>query len=171
MSMVEEWRDCVGFEGRYQVSNLGNVRSLDRVLSDGRKRKGQMMTTRIGTKGYVKVGLRDGAQQHTFNVHRLVALAFLDGFEEEKVVDHIDGDKTNNEVTNLRWVSQTVNLTNRKNCDSLSGETGVEYRSDMAKSKPWLARVKIKGKTHNLGYHAKKQEAVEARAKFIEELL
>jgi len=169
--VTEEWRDCVGFEGRYQVSNLGNVRSLDRVLSDGRKRKGQMMNTRIGTKGYVKVGLRDGVRQHTFNVHRLVALAFLDGVAEEKVVDHIDGNKTNNKASNLRWVSQTVNLTNRKNCHTLSGETGIEYRSDMAKSKPWLARVKIKGKTHNLGYYAEKQDAVSARNKFIEGML
>lgn len=169
--MVEEWRDCVGFEGFYQVSNLGRIRSLDRVLSDGRKRKGQMMRTRIGAKGYVKVGLRDGVQQHTFNVHRLVAISFIDGYAEDKVVDHIDGDKTNNNVSNLRWVSQTINLTNRKECNTFSGETGVEYRSDMAKSKPWLARVKIKGKTHNLGYHAKKQDAVDARDKFIEEML
>lgn len=169
--MDEEWRDCVGFEGLYQVSNLGKVRSLERFLSDGRKRKGQMMKTRVGAKGYVKVGLRDGVQQHTFNVHRLVAIAFIDGYAEGKVVDHIDGDKTNNSVSNLRWVTQSVNNTNRRECVSLSGETGVEYRSDMAKSKPWLARVKIKGKTHNLGYHAKKQGAVEARVKFIEGLL
>lgn len=169
--MMEEWRDCVGFEGFYQVSNLGGIRSLDRILSDGRKRKGQMMKTRIGTRGYVKVGFRDGAQQHTFNVHRLVAIVFVDGYSEDKVVDHIDGNKANNSAKNLRWVSQSVNNMNRKECVSFSGETGVEYRSDMVKSKPWLARVKIKGKTHNLGYHAKKQDAVDARAKFIEELL
>jgi hypothetical protein len=167
---MEEWRDCVGFEGFYQVSNLGRIRSLDRVMSNGRKRKGQMMKTRVGTNGYVKVGLRDGVQQRTVNVHREVALAFIDGYAEGKVVDHIDGDKANNKVDNLRWVSQSVNNTNRKECNSFSGETGIEYRSDMAKSKPWLARVKIKGKTHNLGYHAKKQEAVDARNKFIEEL-
>jgi len=82
--MLEQWRDVVGYEGRYQVSNQGTVRSLARSYMDGRV--------------------------HQWLVHRLVALAFLPQPGGVVEVDHKDGDPLNNRVSNLEWVTHKENL-------------------------------------------------------------
>lgn len=111
--MIEEWRDVVGFEGYYKVSNLGNVKSCDRYVNCSRglnKRlwKGKLLTKIISsTRGYEQVSLSVDGKSHKVYVHRLVAEAFLTG--KHDTVNHVDGNKLNNSVDNLEWVSYSEN--------------------------------------------------------------
>ena len=104
----EVWKDVVGYEGVYQVSNLGTVRSVDRLSPDRwghRKRKGVVLKQKETDSGYFSVHLRDkeNGKESWPCVHRLVALAFIDNPENKPTVNHVDGDKHNNTVSNLEW--------------------------------------------------------------------
>jgi len=105
----EIWKDVVGFEGSYQVSNFGNVRSLDRLNSRGQRIKGVTLRPQDNTKGYKYVTLFKGSRTDKENmyIHRLVASAFLEGNEE--TVNHKDGNKSNNHVDNLEWATRSEN--------------------------------------------------------------
>lgn len=110
---MEIWKDIEGFEGCYQVSNLGRVRSLDHKterLNRGRKQvitfKGKVLTPRKHTSGYLNIGIK----RKNYYIHRLVAAAFIKKKEHQDSVNHIDGDKTNNSVENLEWCTHQENL-------------------------------------------------------------
>ena len=130
MSIVnEEWRDVLGFEGFYQVSNLGRVRSVDRVIDAGLGRKkfipSRMVTQKLRAEGYLFVSLsKDGIQRYP-SVHRLVAIAFVDGYFEGAQVNHIDGDRTNNVAANLEFCTGLENVRHAHSlglCPSAAGE-------------------------------------------------
>jgi len=111
----EEWRDVVGFEGYYQVSNLGRVKGLDRIVPDkqlGHKHiRGRMMTnTTSGGRGYPTVTLTKNGSQRPYYVHRLVAEAFIPNPDNLPEIDHIDAVITNNDISNLRWVTHEENV-------------------------------------------------------------
>lgn len=116
----EEWRDVVGFEGSYQVSNIGRVRSLDRTITckNGQTQfyKGRILKPYLGKNGYYSVNIKGTPRL----VHRLVAEAFLPTPTDEQThVDHIDGDKTNNHVSNLRFCTAWENIQFAINLGSL----------------------------------------------------
>lgn len=101
MEIREIWADVKGFEGFYQISDQGQLRSL---------RTGKVMSSRsIGTKGYVQTTLRREGKSTGITVHRLVAKAFVDGFEPGKEVNHKNGCKTDNRAENLEWVTSSEN--------------------------------------------------------------
>jgi len=105
-TITEEWKPIAGFENKYEVSNLGNVKSLNFHRSG----KAQLLKQYFDRYGYMKVYLyRDGKPRY-LTVHRLVACAFLGKADNGKTVDHIDCDRTNNRVENLRWVTAKENL-------------------------------------------------------------
>lgn len=112
--MGEIWKDIEGYEGKYQVSNLGRVKSLDRYVPfvHGMKfRAGVIITGAINNKGYRKVLLYNGkTERKQFSVHRLVAQAFLPNPENLPQVNHKDEDKTNNRADNLEWCTAEYNL-------------------------------------------------------------
>lgn len=112
--MEEVWREIQGYEGLYQVSNLGRVRSLDRYVPHktfGRKFcKGRTLITHINNAGYVTVNLCKGNKHTSFDVHRLVATAFLYAENIDAVqVNHKDENKHNNCADNLEWCSRSYN--------------------------------------------------------------
>lgn len=114
---MEIWKDVVGYEGYYQVSNLGNVKSVDRVIySDklhiGTKRelKGKLLKPYINKHGYLALALTKNGNEKLMRVHRLVTEAFIDNPNNYDQVNHIDGDKTNNKVENLEWCNNQYNV-------------------------------------------------------------
>lgn len=96
---MEQWKDIPGYEGFYQVSNKGRVKSL---LNNGR-----ILSTPINTSGYPNVNLCKDGERRIWRVHRLVAIAFLGASNLQ--VNHINGVKRDNRVENLEWVSQSEN--------------------------------------------------------------
>lgn len=107
--MEEIWKDVPGFEGYYQVSSMGRVKSVDRVKCDGVRMKGRIRKTHLDACGYELVQLRkDGAMKH-FSVHRLVALAFIPNPEGLPQVNHIDEVRNHNTVDNLEWCDHVYN--------------------------------------------------------------
>lgn len=110
--MYEFWKDLVGYEGLYQVSTLGNIRSIDRIEKCGsffRHRKGKVLKQVINRGGYCQVTLTKDGKGCSKEVHRLIAKTFIENEYNLPEVNHIDCDKTNNSVDNLEWVSREDN--------------------------------------------------------------
>ncbi len=105
---MELWKDVIGYEGYYQISNKGNVRSLDRF--DGvHDRRGTVIIPNLKRNGYLQVGLRKHRTRKWVGVHRLVAIHFIENPNNKPQVNHIDGNKQNNTVENLEWVTAKEN--------------------------------------------------------------
>lgn len=106
--MKEEWKDIKGFEGAYMISNKGNVMSLPR---HGTKVNVTILRKISMTHdGYAKVRLLYNGKDETHRVHRLVAEAFIPNPEGKETVNHIDGNKVNNNVCNLEWADRSEQL-------------------------------------------------------------
>lgn len=111
---MEEWRDVVGYEGKYQVSNLGNVRSVDRTFTNACgvnvTRKGVMLKPMLNQGGYMKVTMHKDGKVNTEVIHRCVAEAFIPNENNLPQVNHKDGNKRNNNVSNLEWCTALENM-------------------------------------------------------------
>jgi len=112
--MKEIWKDIIGNEGYYQVSNLGRVRSLDRTISHGKgeskRRVEGKMISQINTMGYLAVGLSMKGKGKFVKVHRLVAGAFISNPENKPCLNHKDRDRANNKLANLEWCTYRDNM-------------------------------------------------------------
>ena len=111
--MKEEWRDILGAEGLYEVSNIGRVRSVDRVIerSNGLKHtvRSRVLKPAPDSRGYYRCGIMINKKLVTKKVHRLVAEAFCEG-DHSLTVDHINGIKSDNNASNLEWVTRAENV-------------------------------------------------------------
>lgn len=115
MSIVnEEWKDIPDYEGLYQVSNLGRVRSCDRVVRDSfghnRFRRSRLLSPTIDRYGYYKLHLSKNNVRGYFTIHVLVAKAFIGDRPDGLQVNHINGVKTDNRPENLEYVSGSRNI-------------------------------------------------------------
>lgn len=116
--MKEIWKDVKGYDGIYQVSNLGRVKSLERgvqyIGSNGKScwriNRERILKSPIASHGYPNIGLRFEGNVKVVCVHRLVADAFLPNPDNKETVNHKNGDKTNNNVNNLEWATNAENL-------------------------------------------------------------
>tara|TARA_R110000764_G_scaffold16589_1_gene46332 strand:- start:80 stop:622 length:543 start_codon:yes stop_codon:yes gene_type:complete len=147
---MEEFKDIKGYEGLYQVSNLGRVKSLARKSIAGLNLKEKIRVGVVSNKGYVMVDLCKEGKRKGKTIHQLVAVAFLDHKPcgHRLVVNHIDFDKANNNVNNLEIVTQREN-SNRKHIKSSSKYTGVSWSKVANK---WIAQIRINGEGKYLGY-------------------
>lgn len=113
----EQWRPVTGYEGHYEVSDLGRVRSLDRqgFRSDGRPRrdKGRVLKTPPDRYGYPVVNLSLAGRVKMHRVHQLTARAFLGDPEPGYEVCHEDADRSNGKLSNLRWGTRSDNMYDR----------------------------------------------------------
>ena len=108
----EEWKDVSGYEGFYKVSNLGNIKSVDRKIERSTsvmELKGKAMSRYIGNTGYPMVSLCINGESKRYSVHRIVAKAFLSNPLNKAYVNHIDGNKQNSNLENLEWSTPTEN--------------------------------------------------------------
>lgn len=110
---MENWKDINGWEGLYQISDHGNVKSLPRKVK-GREEiildvLGCIRKPRVGKCGYYYINLKNSGISKTVKNHRLVAQHFVDGYEDGLVVNHKDGNKLNNHYSNLEWVTLSRN--------------------------------------------------------------
>lgn len=153
----EEFRDVIGYEGLYQISNLGNVKSLARLVYND---KGQYLIKErfkklfISKSGYYIVSLHKNKKGCANQVHQLIAEAFL-GHKRcgyKSVVDHIDNNPLNNNVNNLQLITHRLN--NSKDRKNVSGYTGVYWERNK-----WRARLNFNGKKIHLGYFTDKYDA------------
>lgn len=120
--MFEIWKEVLGFEGLYEVSNHGNVRSVDREVNHNKglqSLKGKPKKPSLSTSGYLKVCLYKDNKNHNKYIHRLVISAFSSD-EEKETVNHIDGNKLNNHISNLEWATYKEN-NNHANSTGLNG--------------------------------------------------
>lgn len=106
---LERWLPVVGYEGRYEVSNLGRVRSLDRVTRHGRRRKGRMLKPTPMPRGYQLVNLWLDNSPRMWLIHRLVLTAFVGPAPEGTEALHGIGGPGNNTLPNLRWGTHSEN--------------------------------------------------------------
>lgn len=109
MTESEVWEDIVGYKGQYQVSDKGNVRSVDRIDSRGRKRKGALLKLIYDKDGYIIVNLYKNGIGVQKKVHRLVTEAFIPNPNGLPQVNHRDEVKANNNVENLEWCTSEYN--------------------------------------------------------------
>ena len=110
------WKPIKGYEGIYEVSDTGLVRSCERVICDSYHKTnklygGKLLNPTLNKKGYLQVTLNNKTQK-TYGIHRLVAEAFISNPNNYPVVNHIDENKQNNNVENLCWVSRSTNCRN-----------------------------------------------------------
>ena len=112
----ELWKDVKSFEGLYQVSTLGRVRSLDKYIDvkirnvDKVLKRGKILKPSYDKDGYLRICLCENQQRIYRSIHRLVAMAFIPNPDNKPCVNHIDSDITNNKVDNLEWVTPKENV-------------------------------------------------------------
>jgi len=150
--MEEIWKDIKGYEGYYQISNKGKVKSLARKVKapHGVYRKTNERILKPGLmKGYHNVGLRKHGKSTTLSVHKLVWDHFGDGRKGNSVfhVDHKDGDKSNNSIDNLRLLPINKNISQSYRRKGRTLPAGVY---EIRKNK-YLAAIQINRKSFNLG--------------------
>lgn len=156
--MAELWKDIVGYEGLYQVSNLGRIRSFY-------KRRNDVEFLKFADNhGYKTITLHKDGRQKTFRVHRLVAVAFLPNESDKPQINHINGNKSDNRASNLEWCSQSENMLhayesglqtpNTKEANAakrkLNAEQAQEIRTLLDSGKSTRAVAKIYGVGKNL---------------------
>lgn len=100
--MEEVWKDIPNYEGHYQASNLGRIKSL--------KRKGRILKQGISHNGYLSVVLSKNGKVKTYRVHRLICNTFIDNHFNKPEINHIDGNKKNNKISNLEWCTCSENM-------------------------------------------------------------
>ena len=161
---IEIYKDIKGYEGKYQVSNIGNVKSLERKVkhsSGGVKIvRERVLISHPTRNGYLAISMSNDNNQKTFNIHQLVAIAFLNHEKcgMTKVVDHIDGNKNNNKITNLQIITPRENI-HKIIREKTSKYIGVCYAK---RQKKWASSIRIGKKLFHLGYYINELEAKEA---------
>lgn len=109
----EIWKAVKGYEGFYEISNLGHVRSVDRLVQHGKhiiQRHGKLLKPVADQNGYLHVYLARSGKQSQKSIHVLVATAFIHKDSPDLEVNHKDGDKSNNCVSNLEWITHKANI-------------------------------------------------------------
>ncbi len=112
ISNMEIWKDIIGYEGMYQVSNLARIKSVERLKSNGNGMQLQpekIKDIQTHLNGYKYVNLYKDNKNKTYRIHRLVAEAFIPNTENKPDVNHIDADKSNNLPSNLEWATKKEN--------------------------------------------------------------
>lgn len=165
--MTDIWKDIEDFEGLYQVSNTGKVKSLitDRILKPG-----------ISSSGYHSVSLRKGGETFQNSIHRLVGKTFISNPDNLSEINHVNNIRSDNRAENLEWVTRQENvqhsivygdvLNAEPRKDNTSGVNGVTKN----KYGRWVVRVGFKNKRIYLGVYDTFEEAKKIRLDAVEKI-
>lgn len=127
------YKDVIGYEDEYEISNTGIIRSKDRLCIDslGRKRfrKGIELRPDIAQNGYYRVTLCRGGRKNQQYLHRLIAIHFISNPENKPQINHKDGDKLNNSVDNLEWVTVKENTVHAYKNDLINVRSGKRHHN------------------------------------------
>ena len=158
--MEEIYKDIVGYEGHYMISNKGNVKSV-------KIHHKQFDLRQHISNGYLCVNLMKMGIRKKSHVHKLVAQAFVDNKLNKPQVNHIDGNKTNNTSTNLEWVTVRENSVHyHSNNPKTSKYIGVSKNGNR-----WVASIVANGKHMYLGIYQEQKEASNAYKRKLNEIL
>jgi len=111
--MIEIWKDVIGFEGLYQVSNTGNVKSMPKHIKNGVSSfvsEVNILKNSLTGGGYYRVNLRSNSTTKSMLVHRLIAMAFIPNPQGKLYINHKNGIKTDNSIDNLEWCTHRENM-------------------------------------------------------------
>ena len=133
--MKEIWKDIIGYEGLYQISNLGNVKRITKNC--------KILKQSDNRNGYKLVGLCKNNKRKNYYIHRLVAIAFIENKENYKEINHKDNNKSNNIVDNLEWCNRNYN---------------VKYSYDKGYHIPYKPLLGRKGKEHPISKSVKQYD-------------
>lgn len=165
----EIWKDIPNYQGLYQASNQGRIKSLDRKVKSKNNsfaiKRSKILKPKIDKDGYENVVLQKEGKRQDFRVHRLILMTF-DKIDNRQV-DHINQIKNDNRLINLRYCTQRQNNSwNKDKSKTTSKFTGVSW---CKKSKKWRAQIQEKNKTFHLGFFDIEEHAHDAYIMFIED--
>jgi hypothetical protein len=168
--MQEEWKDIIGYEGYYKISNLGNVKFLERKITTSQSEriyKEKINKIWLSKRGYSVTDLIVNKLRKTKTIHRLTAIHFINNPLNKPFVNHIDGNKSNNSIQNLEWVNNMENMCHaKKNVKRSSQYIGVGWDKWANK---WKSQIYHNGRSIHLGNFFTEQEAYSARVKYEQE--
>lgn len=166
----EIWKKVVGYEMYYEVSNYGNIKTLERFIKNGQfshLKKSKILKSGTNSDGYKTVVLYGEKSKKSFKVHQLVAVAFIENTYNLEMVNHKDENKLNNCVENLEWVTRRENGVHRyKNKKTTSKYCGVSWSKS---NKKWVSTIRINNKQFYLGGFETEIEAYNKRVLFEKE--
>jgi len=149
--MLEEFKTIKDFDN-YLISNFGNVKSV---------KTNRILKPAIASHGYYNVSIRKDKKTYTKLIHKLVAETFIENPDDKQCVDHIDNNKLNNNIDNLRYATPQENIRNCKlYSTNTSGIKGVHYKKA---NKKWCAQIYIDGISVHLGLFSNIEDAKNAR--------
>ena len=160
--MIEVWKDIVGYEGVYMVSDQGRLKSL----KFGKER---LLKPTLNSRGYLMVVLSKEGNRNRRSIHQLMAMTFLGHVPcgHKLVVDHIDEDKINNSLSNLQVITQRENTERSIDISKNSSKySGVHWNKERNK---WMTQIHLNGKQHYLGLFTDEVEASEVVERFRKE--
>jgi hypothetical protein len=161
---IEIWKDVPNYEGLYQVSNLGRIKSHPRACTDG-----GIIKLVISRNGYLCVRLSFNKKRKAVTVHKLVAMAFLGhnhGENNKLVIDHINNIKTDNRLENLQIITIREN-SSKDQKDRTSSYIGVAFRKDIKK---WGSKITFNKRQIHLGFHDHEIDAHKSYQKALSEI-
>jgi len=155
---MEVWKEIDGY-GNYNVSNFGNVKNI--VTN-------KILKSTCNPGGYSMIGIRKDKKRTVTTIHRLVMNAFTENYNSKKCIDHKDGNRSNNNLKNLRWATHSENNSNKSvRPNTKCGAKGIIFEKRRNK---YVARITINGKTIYLGQYDTIEEAMKVRMKKAQEV-
>lgn len=170
MNVDEIWKPVVGYEGLYEVSSKGRVKSLNKIVNHKRygiqnKKEFILNISKTTNFGYFRCKLTKDNITKSFFIHRIVAEAFLSNENSYPIINHIDYNKQNNNVENLEWCTNRYNINHSNSIKKKSSKyQGVSYNKN---AKKWIANIRIGNLQKYLGLFKSEEEAYQA---YVEQL-